>query len=252
MKIRLMCILAYLTTVQLLCAQNTIQVTSFNKLGMDLSARTRPQEDINGEPCALIKVINAGNDYVFEGSIVKKESKSGEIWLYIPQGTKRITIKRKSKTNRFEFPEAIEFATYELILEDEDKYHKGAAFITSAVIPGLGQTAFKRSYGKGVMLMLGEAASLGGMLVLDNMRSDYVNKSNMATNAQNRIDFMKQADNYGTTRNICMGVAAALYIYNIVDVIAAPARKKKTADFISFQPYIDFNNNMGVSLALNF
>ena len=252
MRIRLLFILTCIAICTGLCAQNTLQVTSFNELGLDLSHRTQPCEDINGNPCALVKVVNASGGCVFEGDIAKKESKSGEIWLYIPTGTKRITIKRKSKTLRFDFPEKIEYATYELTLQDEKEYRKGAAFITSAVIPGLGQTAFKRSYGKGIAIMVGEVASLGGMLVMDNMRSDYVSKSNMASNAEDKIDFMKQADIYGTARNICFGAAVALYIYNVVDVIAAPARKKKSSDLISFQPYIDLNNNMGVSLALNF
>jgi len=252
MRIRLLLILAYLSLGQIIYAQNKIRVTSFSKLDMDLAARTQSREDVNGEPCALIKVVNASQEYDFEGSIIDKEFKNGEIWLYVPQGTKRIVIKRNSNTERYPFPEKIEYATYELRLEGDDGYRKGAAFITSAVIPGLGQTAFKRSYGKGIAIMVGEVTSLGGMLVMDNMRSDYVNKSNMSTNAEDKVNFMKQADTYGTTRNICLGVAAAIYIYNIVDVIAAPAKKKKNNDLISFQPYFDLNSNMGVSLALNF
>ena len=71
-------------------AQNKIQVTSFNRMETDVTARiTAPQRDQNGEVCALIRIVTTEKDLMFEPDalgIVSRENKPGEIWLYIPRG----------------------------------------------------------------------------------------------------------------------------------------------------------------------
>ena len=73
-------------------AQNKIQVTSFNRMETDVTARiTAPQRDQNGEVCALIRIVTTEKDLMFEPDalgIVSRENKPGEIWLYIPRGDK--------------------------------------------------------------------------------------------------------------------------------------------------------------------
>mgnify|MGYP007068969618 CR=1 FL=1 len=75
-------------------AQNKIQVTSFNRMETDVTARiTAPQRDQNGEVCALIRIVTTEKDLMFEPDalgIVSRENKPGEIWLYIPRGARRI------------------------------------------------------------------------------------------------------------------------------------------------------------------
>ena len=77
-------------------AQNKIQVTSFNRMETDVTARiTAPQRDQNGEVCALIRIVTTEKDLMFEPDalgIVSRENKPGEIWLYIPRGARRISI----------------------------------------------------------------------------------------------------------------------------------------------------------------
>lgn len=69
-------------------AQNKIQVTAFNRMETDVTARiTAPQRDQNGEVCALIRIVTTEKDLMFEPDalgIVTRENKPGEIWLYIP------------------------------------------------------------------------------------------------------------------------------------------------------------------------
>ncbi len=69
-------------------------VSSFRVLPNDVTAFINPVQDRNGEDCGLIKVM-APDDFVFSTplGIVKREDKVGEIWLYVPHGTKKITIK---------------------------------------------------------------------------------------------------------------------------------------------------------------
>lgn len=71
-----------------------ISVASFKQLSNDVSAFIKPVRDLNGEACALVKVV-APSEFAFSTplGIVKREDKTGEIWLWLPGGTKLITIK---------------------------------------------------------------------------------------------------------------------------------------------------------------
>jgi len=74
-----------------------INVSSFRKLENDMSARVEaPKRDQNGDICAIIKVVTTQTGFAWEGDglgIVSTESKVGEFWLYVPYGSKRLTIK---------------------------------------------------------------------------------------------------------------------------------------------------------------
>lgn len=104
-------------------AQN-ISVKSFELLGNDLTANTAGtiELDQNGEKSALIKVVTTQTGFTFDcGSIgiVKTIQKPSEIWVYVPQGARRITIShpRLGILRDYEFPIQIEKArTYELVL----------------------------------------------------------------------------------------------------------------------------------------
>jgi len=59
-----------------------------------------PKEDLNGNRCGLIKLglTLPKTDVEFEGDIVLSENKSGEWWIYMPQGSNWLTIKSKSSS----------------------------------------------------------------------------------------------------------------------------------------------------------
>lgn len=69
-------------------------VASFRSLPNDVSAFIHPIRDLNNEACALIKVV-APSDFAFSTplGIVKRQDEVGEIWLYLPKGTKLLTLK---------------------------------------------------------------------------------------------------------------------------------------------------------------
>lgn len=103
-------------------AQN-INVKSFRILPNDQTARVHePVIDQNGEKSALIKVVTNQKGFVWEGGtlgINKVESKTGEYWVYIPRGAKKITIKhdKLGVLRDYLYPEAIKKATvYEMVL----------------------------------------------------------------------------------------------------------------------------------------
>lgn len=69
-------------------------VASFKALPNDVTAFISPVMDLNGEACALVKVVApAGFAFSTPLGIVKREDKTGEIWLWLPQGTRSLTIK---------------------------------------------------------------------------------------------------------------------------------------------------------------
>ena len=109
--------------------EEEISVTKFSCLTNDLTARViAPKRDQNNEVCAIIKIVTKDKSLFFEPDalgITAREDQPGEIWLYVPRGAKRITIKheRFGIIRNYFYPEPINEATvYEMILYvPEDK-----------------------------------------------------------------------------------------------------------------------------------
>ena len=232
---------------------SSIKVKHFAELSRDISNRTEMVKDINDEPCAIVKVVGADASFSFEGAIVKKVYKSGEIWLYVSPGIKRITIKHGTNTLRYDFPVPIEYSVYELALRTQEDFNKAGAIATSCFVPGVGQMAFKNDYLKGSLILVTELGSIAALVACDVQQRSFKTQANMATTADEKISLMKTSDNYGTSRNIMIGVAAGIYLYNVLDVIIAKPRPLRRD--IAINPYIDnFNstNYYGVNVAINF
>ncbi len=95
-------------------------VASFRLLPNDVSAFIEPVRDLNNEPCALVKV-EAPEDFAFSSplGIVKRKDEVGEIWLYLPKGTRTLTLKHPEwgVLRDYRFSKALESRmTYELKL----------------------------------------------------------------------------------------------------------------------------------------
>ena len=100
-----------------------LSVKSFQKLDNDLSARGgEGRMDQNGDKCAIIKVVTNEKGFVFEPDalgLVGSVQKIGEIWLYVPYGARRLTIRHAQLgvLRNYAYPERIEKAcVYELVL----------------------------------------------------------------------------------------------------------------------------------------
>ena len=129
----------------------------------------------------------------------------------------------------------------------------GAAPVAMSLIPGVGQI-YKGSTVKGICLLGGVAALGLGALLCENTRSDYKNK--MKEQPEFAKDYNTKANNYQTARNILIGAAAAVYIYNFVDAAVAKGSrriivKKANGNRLSFNPFISFDG-AGMGLTYNF
>ena len=123
MKFRLLFIVLFICLADKTFSQN-ISVRSFKLLDTDLTANTKgtSENDQNGETAALIKIVTTETGFSFDCGmlgIVKTKQTPGEVWLYLPRGAQKITIKHPQLgvLRNYYFPVAIEGArTYEMVL----------------------------------------------------------------------------------------------------------------------------------------
>ena len=127
----------------------------------------------------------------------------------------------------------------------------GAAGFLS-IIPGLGQL-HKGSATKGCFILGGEIIAAGGIIICENTRASYIKK--MKEQPQHASEYNSRADSWETGRNICIGAAAAIYVYNLIDAFAATGAKRiiveKGKTTLSAVPVVD-NQSVGIGLALKF
>ena len=81
----------------LMVQAQSLAVQSFRLDQTDLTANTAGTIvlDQNGQKCALVKVETTQTGFAFDAGslgVVKTEQKVGEIWVYVPEGVKRLTI----------------------------------------------------------------------------------------------------------------------------------------------------------------
>jgi hypothetical protein len=128
--------------------------------------------------------------------------------------------------------------------------YPAAGFLS--IIPSVGQF-YKGSIAKGSMILAGTVAAAGGIVVCENTRASYVKK--MQEQPKHAAEYNSLADSWETGRNVCIGAAAAVYIYNLIDAFTATGAKhivvKRSRIVYSALPYAD-SQSVGVSLALNF
>lgn len=101
-----------------------ISVSSFKLIENDLTANTMGtmESDQNGETAALIKVVTSETGFSFDGGmvgVVKTKQEVGEIWVYVPHGIKRMSIRHPQLgvLRDYYFPVSVDKArTYEMVL----------------------------------------------------------------------------------------------------------------------------------------
>ncbi len=95
----------------------------------------------------------------------------------------------------------------------------------SAIIPGWGQF-HKGANLKGGLILGGTAALAAGIVFTENQRSDYARRINQTHDIKLIRSYQTKRDHFATARNICIGAVAALYVYNLIDAIAAPGAQR--------------------------
>ena len=74
----------------------------------DLTASQQRRQDLNGDPCGLVKVSLATTGATFEGNVIQPvEYKTGEYWVYMTKGSRELRIKHPNFV-----PLHVKFADY--------------------------------------------------------------------------------------------------------------------------------------------
>jgi hypothetical protein len=107
----------------------------------------------------------------------------------------------------------------------------------SVIVPGWGQM-HKGSTAKGVVILVGEAALIGGIVYFESMRADNFRKSQETTNLTIIKEYRNRADSWALYRNVALGAAIGLYAYNLVDAIVAPGAKRVVVKRYAFAPVV--------------
>lgn len=124
-----------------------MEVAFFRTLVKDMDARIQaPVEDQNGEKCALIKVSSNLDGLKFESpalGVTKQQVMSGETWVYVPAGSKTITVlcNKFPPLRNYAYPVTIESAVvYEMRIVGHgggqmEVQDAGGNFLTMAIKP---------------------------------------------------------------------------------------------------------------------
>lgn len=130
----------------------------------------------------------------------------------------------------------------------------GVTPVAMSIIPGLGQW-YKGSKVKGISMFAAEAIAVAGIVVCENQRASYIKK----TKEQPKFakEYSSKADQWDTSRNICIGVAAGIWVYNMVDAIVAKGArrvivKRTDGGSLSMTPFAMPDGGVGVSFAYKF
>lgn len=123
-------------------------------------------------------------------------------------------------------------------------------FVRSLIVPGWGQL-YKGNTTKGACILGGEVALIGGIVVAESLRSSYVKK--MREQPKHLATYNTKADNWENVRNACIGGAAALYVYNLIDALVANGRQRTIVRKpVSLAVYPASGECNGVALAIRF
>lgn len=121
-------------------------------------------------------------------------------------------------------------------------------FSARCLVPGM-QQLYKGQKVKGIAFIGAEVLAVGGIIVSESMRADYSGKAAVERNASRKTALVDNANTMQNVRNICIGAAAAVYIWNVVDAIVSKGGKRVVLADASLVPYASPD---GFGLAFNY
>lgn len=120
-----------------------------------------------------------------------------------------------------------------------------------SLIPGVGQM-YKGCYVKGGCILGAEILSVLGVILCENQRADYANK--IIEQPKFAKEYNTKANNWSTARNVSVGIAGAIYLYNLIDAFVSPGARRvvvETKGVPSVHP-VARDDFKGVSLVWRF
>ena len=134
----------------------------------------------------------------------------------------------EQKHGRYQLWELYEVSdgrAFEAYVPQYTTHYGFSAGLRSAVVPGWGQF-HKKKTAKGVILLTAEVAAVTGIFFCETKRSDNMRMSQETTNMTLIKEYRKRADTREMQRNVLIGAAAGIYLYNVLDAALAKGKPK--------------------------
>lgn len=208
---------------------------------LDLAEKIRQDRDIRGSirsGGSLEQVTGEETSYI-EFEYESKGKAQRIVYKKVDEYWEYVSYNGSAREYRSFTLYAIARNPNETALFDEITFTRkyGVRGLVRSIIPGCGQI-YKGSMVKGICIMAGETALIGGTVAFENMRKNYVKKMRRTQNADHIRSYADKADNCRTFRDVCIGGATALYLYNLIDALVANGKKRTVATkcHLSFRP----------------
>lgn len=224
----------------LLCSSiasaDVLNVKSLNHDPLDLTGAVNSKADLSGNACALLKIVlpKEAANVIFEGNTIDIQNDGVEVYVYLTQGSKYLTIKSAGfEPLQIYFPEygisALEGKqTYRIEITkmktlSQVKKSANATALAYSIIPGLGLIQKGRS-GEGIAYLISDVALIGGgigLSVYGNQQKKKMNDINSTIDQYRTAK--KNYDSAKTGSYICYGAAIGVYVLNLVrSYVASP------------------------------
>lgn len=149
-----------------------------------------------------------------DGKVVTLNCKLADEFWGIKDGVKRYYALYQLSANRYAVFDKVYPTNY---------YGIGPLFMS--VIPGVGQY-YKGDPVKGSLFMGGCLVTGIGAFFLENQRQAYKNQLSQTHDINLIRKLSANEQNCATARNVTIGLAAAAYLYNLIDAAIAPGARK--------------------------
>jgi hypothetical protein len=116
-------------------------------------------------------------------------------------------------------------AAFNAVIPEYTTHYGGSALWRSMILPGWGQF-HKKKVAKGVIILTTEVAAISGLAYCEIRRSDNWRKSSETTNVTIAKEYRNRADSWELRRNIFIGAAAGIYLWNVLDAALAKGKLK--------------------------
>jgi hypothetical protein len=114
-------------------------------------------------------------------------------------------------------------AKFNAVIPEYTTHYGGSALWRSMIIPGWGQF-HKKKTGKGILFLTTEIAAVGGLAFCEIRRADNWRKSSETTDVNITKEYRNRADSWELRRNIFVGAAAGMYLWNVLDAALAKGK----------------------------
>lgn len=133
-----------------------------------------------------------------------------------------------------------------------NKYSMNDAGYRSLIVPGWGQF-YKKNNTKGVLFLAGAIGSVGGFIYADNKHNFNMNRSMETNNLDLKKEFVQKAGDFTTIKNITIGAAAAIWIWNVIDATSSEGATRYVQNKpMKFNIVTDKNSSFALNLKYNF